>query len=69
MTGSARAMIKTFGAKRRGLRSAEKFFVIQDLFRLTAKEWAKLLDSLDSLTLEERDAVLHGREDEYGCYR
>ena len=49
--------------------SGEKFFVIQDLFRLTAKEWAQLLNDLDSLTVEERYAVLHGRDDEYGYYR
>ena len=62
-------MIKTWSAKRRRIRSADKFFVIQDLFRLSAKEWAGLLDSLDALTIEERDAVLHGRDDEYGFYR
>ena len=43
--------------------------MIQDLFRLTAKEWAQLLNDLDSLTVEERNAVLHGRDDEYGYYR
>ena len=59
-------MIRTFGAVRRSISSADKFFLITDLFRLTAKDWAKLLNSLDSLTLEERDAVLHGRDDEYG---
>lgn len=59
-------MNSTWSAKRSRLRSADKFFLITDLFRLTAKDWAKLLNELDSLTLEERDAVLHGSEDEYG---
>lgn len=48
------------------IRSAEKFFLITDLFRLSAKDWAKLLDGLDHLTLEERDRVINGRDDEYG---
>ena len=61
-------MIKTWSAKRNRFRSADKFFLIQDLFHLTAKDWANLLNELDSLTLEERDKVLHGREDEYGFY-
>ena len=61
-------MIKTWSAKRSRFRSADKFFLIQDLFHLTAKDWANLLNELDSLTLEERDKVLHGREDEYGFY-
>ena len=62
-------MIKTWSAKRSRFRSADKFFLIQDLFHLTAKDWANLLNELDSLTLEERDKVLHGRDDEYGFYR
>ena len=69
MTGSVKAMISALRAKRRSFMSGEKFFVIQDLFRLTAKEWAQLLNDLDSLTVEERYAVLHGRDDEYGYYR
>lgn len=59
-------MIKTWSAKRSRFRSADKFFLIQDLFHLTAKDWAKLLNELDSLTLEEREAVVWGRDDEFG---
>ena len=69
MTGSVKAMIRVWRAKRQRLRSADKCFLIQDLFRLSAKEWAGLLDSLDTLTVEERDAVINGRDDEYGFYR
>ena len=69
MTGSVKAMISVWSAKRSCFRSADKFFLIQDLFRLSAKEWAGLLDSLDTLTVEERDAVINGRDDEYGFYR
>ena len=61
-------MNNTCYAKRRGFKSARKFFVINDLFHLTAKEWAKLLDDLDSLTIEERERVVWGRDDEYGQY-
>lgn len=54
------------GAKHRGFKSANKFFLITDLFHLTAKDWAKLLNELDSMTLEQRDALVWGRDDEYG---
>ena len=66
MTGSVKAMSNTCYAKRRGFKSARKFFVINDLFHLTAKEWANLLDDLDRLTIEERERVVWGRDDEYG---
>lgn len=59
-------MIKTWHAKRKGFRSASKFFLINDLFHLTAKEWAELLNDLDSMTIEERERVIWGRDDEYG---
>ncbi len=61
-------MNNTCYAKRRGFKSARKFFVINDLFHLTAKEWANLLDDLDRLTVEERERVVWGRDDEYGQY-
>lgn len=61
-------MNSTWYARRRRNRTAEKFFLIQDLFHLSAKEWAKLLNDLDSMTLEERDALVWGRDDEYGRY-
>ena len=67
MTGSVKAMISAV-RKLQGLsamppKKAEKrFFYITDLFRLTAKDWAHLLNGLDMLTLEERNRVLHGRD-------
>lgn len=66
MTGSVKAMNSTWSGRRSRLRSAENFFLTTDLFHLTAKEWAQLLDELDSLTIEERDRVINGRDDEYG---
>lgn len=50
--------------------AAGRFFYITDLFGLTAKEWAQLLNELDSLTFEERYALFHGRDEEteYGLY-
>ena len=62
-------MSEMWRAKRGMFRSGKRFFLIADLFDLKAKDWVKLLDSLDSLTLEERDAVMQGRDDEYGFYR
>lgn len=61
-------MTNTWHAKRKGFKSAKKFFLINDLFHLTAKEWTELLNELDSMTIEERERVVWGREDEYGCY-
>lgn len=55
-------------AKRRRSKTADKFFLINDLFHLTAKQWAELLNDLDSLTVEERERVVWGRDDEYGRY-
>lgn len=52
--------------KRRGFKSANKFLHLNELFHLTAKEWAELLDELDSLTPELREKVVWGRDDEYG---
>lgn len=51
------------------IRSVDKFFSIADMFKLSAKEWAEILDSLDELPTRERRAVLDGRDDEYGWYR
>lgn len=44
------------------MNSSERFFHLQEMFNLTAKDWLELLDSLDELSAKERDAVLHGRE-------
>ena len=41
-----------------------RFFYITDLFRLTAKDWARLLNELDSLTPKERHVLFHGRDEE-----
>lgn len=56
--------VKRYRSKMPPVRARERFFYITDLFRLTRKDWAKLLNELDSMTLEERDELLHGREDE-----
>lgn len=61
-------MNSTWYAKRRRNRSAERFFLITDLFHLSAKEWAELMNDLDSMTLEQRYELLNGRDDEYGRY-
>lgn len=41
----------------------DRFFHLQDLFNLTAKDWLDLFNEIECLSTDERYAALYGHDD------
>ena len=55
-------MTKYRKEERRGFRTCRMFSDMTEIFNLTAKDWAGMLDELDALSADEREKILYGEE-------